>query len=241
MNTGLHSLPSETVEGCSDAALVEAAQLGDRCAFGVLVERHQHLIWTIAYCLTGSVTQSEEVSQETFCMAWSRLGELRNRQSFKGWLRKIAHNFSMRSHRNQGGQRFEKLAADEEAMASSGTSPLDNLIEREEARLVRWALQRIPDAYRVPLVLFYRQDKSVESVAAALDLSEGAVKLRLMRGRRLLRDEVIALMEPILARRRPTGQFTAAVLVAISGVAVGSAHAGPAVGPALAVGRSLCF
>lgn len=77
------------------------------------------------------------------------------------------------------------------------------------------ALAQLPEAYREPLVLYYRENRSVEHVAVALDLSEDAVKQRLARGRKLLQEQVLALVENALARTTPGKAFTLGVLAAL--------------------------
>ena len=73
----------------------------------------------------------------------------------------------------------------------------------------------IPELYRVPLVLFYREDQSIERVAEALKLSEDAVKQRLARGRKLLHKQVLAQVEATLQNTRPGKAFTGAVVAAL--------------------------
>lgn len=87
------------------------------------------------------------------------------------------------------------------------------------------SLERIPETYREPLILFYREQQSVESVAAELELSEDAVKQRLARGRRLLQEQVVAFVESTLQKSAPGPVFTLAVLGAISAVAPQTAKA----------------
>ena len=71
------------------------------------------------------------------------------------------------------------MEADEPAATTS--SPLQSVLEEEELALVWRALERIPETYREPLVLFYREEQSVDRVAEALELSADAVRQRLSR------------------------------------------------------------
>jgi len=93
-------------------------------------------------------------------------------------------------------------------------------LSREEEALVWKTLARIPESYREPLILFYREGQSVAEVASALDLSEDAAKQRLSRGRAMLRERMSGLVEEGLRRTRPGRSFTVAVL---SGLTAGSA------------------
>jgi hypothetical protein len=83
----------------------------------------------------------------------------------------------------------------------------------------------MPASYREPLVLFYREEKSVDQVAQQLDLSQDTVRQRLSRGRAMLREEVAVLVESTLSRTRPGTAFTVGVLVALPMVAASTSSA----------------
>src|SRR5262245_38749145 len=83
----------------TDAELVRAAQAGDRRAFERLVERHHGLVCAFACGLTASVSESEEVAQEAFMLAWRRLARLREPERFRSWILTITRNASRRAHR----------------------------------------------------------------------------------------------------------------------------------------------
>ena len=93
--------------------------------------------------------------------------------------------------------------------------PSEQAISREEEAILWRSLERIPELYREPLILFYREHQSIESVAAELELSEDAVKQRLSRGRKLLQEEVQAFVETALRRTAPGEAFSGAVLAAL--------------------------
>ena len=85
------------------------------------------------------------------------------------------------------------------------------ILAAEEAALVWQSLEKLPESYREPLILFYREHHSIARVAAALDLSEDTVKQRLSRSRGLLRDQVENLIDRSLGRTSPGVLFTTAV------------------------------
>src|SRR5262245_3914040 len=96
-----------------------------------------------------------------------------------------------------------------EQIPSTDPSPLDRAISREEERLVQRALARIPERYRMPLVLFYTQQQSLEEVAEMLGISLPAASKRLLRGRRMLHDQVVGA---ILGRIRPRKEMAAGIM-----------------------------
>jgi len=201
----------------TEADLINQAAAGDRQAFGLLVEQYQSLICSLAYSGTGDLARSQDLAQETFIAAWNQLASLRERTRFKAWLCGIARNLVNSSHRRDARQGpFTHLDEAHEVVASA-KDPLQSAVSREEAALVWQCLEQMPETYREPLILFYREQESVLRVAAALDLSEDAVRQRLSRGRSLLREKLVALVETTLARTRPGKAFTYGVLAALPG------------------------
>jgi RNA polymerase sigma factor (sigma-70 family) len=206
----------------SDTALVAGCRAGDREAFARLIERYQSLVCAVAYSCTGDLALSEDVGQEVFLVAWRSLGELRDPEKVRGWLAGIGRNVARNARRRA--RPWEPLERAGEVHASDRT-PLEHALAREEEMLLSRALAEVPEAYREPLVLFYREGQSVAQVAVALDLSEDAVKQRLARARAMLRAQVAAFVEGALARTRPGKAFTVAVLAALPAALPGSAAA----------------
>ena len=127
--------------------------------------------------------------------------------------------------------------ADEHDSPAAEALPSEQAISREEETILWRSLERIPELYREPLILYYREHQSIEHVAMALDLTEDAVKQRLARGRKLLQDEVQAFVEGALRRTAPGQAFSGAVLavlplaagpVATAGVGAGAKGAAAA-------------
>ncbi len=211
----------------NDAELVTETLAGNREAFSQIVVRYQSLICSLAYSATGSLGQSEDLAQETFIIAWRRLRLLREPAKLRGWLCGIARNRIRNTLRREG---REPLAASEpldtaDSAPACEPSPPDQAISREEEAILWRALEHIPQLYRDPLVLFYREHHSVERVAEDLELTEDAVKQRLSRGRKLLHEQVLAFVEGTLAKTNPGRAFTVGVLAALPLYATSAAAA----------------
>jgi RNA polymerase sigma factor (sigma-70 family) len=203
----------------NDEELVSESLSGNRDAFGQIVSRYQSLVCSLAYSATGNLSQSEDLAQETFITAWKRLADLREPAKLRAWLCGIARNLIHNTLRRQGREPAHNAESLEEASTSHSPEPLpvDQTISREEEAILWRSIESIPEIYREPLVLFYREQQSVETVARELDLSEDAVKQRLSRGRKLLHEQVLAFVEGALQRTRPDRMFTLAVLAALPG------------------------
>lgn len=205
-----------------DARLVQLGVNGDRDAFGRLVARYQSPVCALAYSACGNISQSEDLAQETFITAWRKLGDLKEPEKFKFWLFGIARNLINNTARKQTRNPLASASPlDEESTVPAPVpSPAGHAISKEEEEILWRSLEQIPETYREPLVLFYRQQQSIEQVAAAMEMSEEAARQRLSRGRKLLQEQVTAFVEGALARTNPGPAFTLAVTTSLPAVAV---------------------
>ena len=210
-----------------DRDLIAASLAGDRQAFGQIVERYQNLICSIAYSATGSLSQSEDLAQETFITAWKGLRDLREAAKLRAWLCGIARNLlnnSLRRGRRDAASVAEPLDTATDVV-SQRPVPVEEVISREEEAILWRSLERIPELYREPLILYYREQESISQVAEALELSEDAVKQRLSRGRKLLRDQVLEFVEGALKRSAPGKAFALGVMAALPAVTTSTSAA----------------
>lgn len=217
-----------TMNPTSDMDLVAQSLSGNREAFGQIVSRYQNLICSLAYSATGNLNQSEDLAQETFVTAWKCLAELREPPKLRSWLCGIARNLIHNALRRQGREpvhNAETLTAVDEAPAEERL-PVEHVISNEEQAILWRSLERIPELYREPLVLFYREHQSIEAVAQNLDLTEDAVKQRLSRGRKLLQEEIAAFVEGALRQTAPGRVFAGSVLSALPMPTMAAAGAG---------------
>ena len=202
----------------SDLELVDQWRSGNRDAFATVVEKYQNLVCSVAYAKTGSVAVSEELAQDAFLNAWRSIGELRDPTRLRQWLCGIVRNLARnRSRRNERDVMHAAESIEHSVVVDeSETDPQEQSMAREETDLLDRTMQGLPETYREPLVLFYREQQSVARVAELLDLSPDAVKQRLTRGRKLLREEIVAVVERGLSSSAPGVAFTAGVMAAVS-------------------------
>ncbi len=190
---------------------------GNRDAFGQIVSRYESLVCSLTYCATGNLGQSEDLAQETFITAWKHLGQLRERDKLRSWLCGIARNRINNFLRREGREPLHKAGLLDEVSESNSPEPLPDeyTISNEEQAILWRSLERIPEIYREPLVLFYREHQSIEAVAQDLELSEDAVKQRLSRGRKMLQEQVLAFVEGALEQTNPGKTFTLGVMATL--------------------------
>lgn len=208
---------------------------GERSAFAQIVARHQSLVCSVTYSVTGRLALSEELAQETFLVAWRQLPDLREPHRLRAWLAGIARHLAQDAMR-RGAHEAASLPLDAANDVPAPDARADERAERTQQEDLIWrALDRMPERYREPLVLFYREQQSVERVALALDISIENAKQRLSRGRKMLHDEVAAVVEGALTHSAPGTAFTAAVIAALPGIATTQSAQAAALGTAGAV------
>ncbi len=179
-----------------DAELVAASLDGDRGAFGILVDRWTPRVVALVRRMLGDVDEAEDVTQEAVLRAYLGLAALRRPTSFGGWLCGIALNVARMRVRQErvgrhsladvtGGSRVPLSL-----LASPDQSPERIAEAEEDLRAVRDALEILPAGQREVVLLHYVDGLSCEEIAALLGTTSGAVRVRLHRARRRLRERL---------------------------------------------------
>lgn len=202
---------SELTDATDSTVWTEVCQ-GDANAFEIAVRRHQSAVCAVAYSICGDRSASEDITQDAFWISWQQRNALEQRDRLRPWLCGIARNLARQSSR-------KRVAWPSDYHVEPATwdhAPEDDAISAEEDALVWQSLETIPETYREPLILFYREQQSMAEVASALDLSVDAVKQRMSRGRAMLREQVQDLVEGTLRRSRPGVALTVAIMAGLS-------------------------
>ena len=181
-----------------DMALVHACKRGEVSAFEELVRRHERKLFRIAQHVTQNREDAQDVVQEAFLRAFRNLGQFRENSQFSTWLTRIAINQALMKVRKL--RTKKEVALDQEFQTETGELALElsdwapNPEERYQASELREilikALQRLPSTLSLVFVLRDIEELSTEETSKALDISQVAVKARLMRARLQLRDQL---------------------------------------------------
>ena len=161
---------------------------GDPDAYAILVKRYERPIYNLMLRMTASSQDALDLSQTAFIKAYERLEQFKQGRRFFPWLYTIALNLARDFTRRRkidapGSRDWEEFAARAAVPANQESS----LIARATAIEVKEALHKISWEYREPLVLRFYENLSFKEVAAALDLSLSAAKMRVHRGLTMLR------------------------------------------------------
>jgi len=159
-----------------DETLVAAAQAGSTEAFSRLVERHQQALRAFLRRACGDWAQADDLAQETFLAAWSRIGRLKAGASVRAWLCGIGYNKHLTSIRSAGRERARASAYEADRDPTLDASAEDKLaLER--------AMAGLPAEQRACVALCLAADFSHAEAAEALDMPLGTVKSHVTRGR----------------------------------------------------------
>lgn len=182
-----------------DRAAVEAVKSGNTGAFRGLVDRHKSRVYGILLSLVGDGDVAEELAQETFVRAFTGIASFREDASFGTWLVQIAIH-GARDHRRRMSRlrRRQVVSLDalreakrydmEPADTRRSADPRTGVESREEAALVREAMEQLPPEYREVLILKHFDGWSFEQIAESTGDTVGTLKVRAHRARRMLRD-----------------------------------------------------
>lgn len=183
----------------NDEKLAALAAAGDAAAFEMLVSRHQARVYRLAWRLTQSEADAQDVLQETFLAAYRGLQSFRGASRFSTWLYRVAMNAALMHRRQQSRRRTEPLDAylprfDENGQHAAEPADLriasraDEILDQQQlAQRAREGLERLPDMYRDAFVLRDLQELSTDEVAELLGIDRAAVRQRVHRARLMLR------------------------------------------------------
>jgi RNA polymerase sigma-70 factor (ECF subfamily) len=178
------SLPEQTPAGSAERELVSRAQGGDSQAFEQLVERHRDHAYGLALRIVRAAADAEDVAQEAFVRAWLALPRFRGEAGFGTWLYRIVARRAFDRLEQLKKRRTRETTIEAAAESAAGG---DDGGSAARARRLEGLIAALSPTQRAVVTLFYYQDRSVEQVAAALEMPENTVKTHLSRARAALR------------------------------------------------------
>ena len=177
-----------------DAEIVARVKGGDTDAFEELVRRHGRRVYRSLLGVLGNVEEAEDALQDAFLKAFQHLPEFAGRARFSTWLVRIAINTGVQ--RLRGRRDFETLDDDTEfrprRIQAWQENPEDLYSREELRRLVEQEVMKLPAKYRVALMLRDLEELSTEQAANVLGLTIPGLKARVLRGRLMLRESMVA-------------------------------------------------
>jgi RNA polymerase sigma-70 factor (ECF subfamily) len=188
-------LADESTSDDPDAEVVAKVKAGDTDAFEELVRRHGRKIYRSLIGILGNAPEAEDALQDCFLKAFQNLSSFEGRARFSTWLVRIAINSGVQRLRAR--KDFDSI--DEEAddfrprrIQAWDANPEEAYSREELKRIVEQEVMKLPAKYRVALMLRDLEELSTEQAANALGLTIPGLKARVLRGRLMLRESMVA-------------------------------------------------
>ena len=193
---------STTYSSDPDVHLMLEVQKGDRAAFDVLMRKYYARILNFIYRFVGNREISEDLAQDVFLRVYKSASSYRPKSKFQTWLYTIAKNACLNEvRRNKGLFRSlgETLHPEDREFnprmaGQKSAAPDEDLIRAEKIRVIRVAIQQLPEKQRIAVILRRYEEFSYKDIASTLNISDKAVKSLLNRAKENLRMRLEALV-----------------------------------------------
>lgn len=184
---------------------------GEKQLFHELIRPCERGIYLLLVSLLKNDADAEDAAQETVIKVYQNLHRFRGDAQFRTWVLSIARNEGLGRLRKQSVRKEESLdaAADDQTgdftpaiLTSWREIPVEALEQKELGELLRQAIDGLPEIYRNIVILRDVEEMDIRETAAALGVSEGAVKVRLHRARAMLQQELAPKLKAFAPKRK---------------------------------------
>lgn len=160
---------------------------GDSNAFAYLVDNYKNMVYSLAYKMTRSKEEAEEVSQDTFIKAYKNLKNFKGDAKFSTWLYRIAYHTTLDNVKKNKKQ-HNNVAINEVNynQITSLETVLDSIERKERAKIMDKCLSKLPEDERAIIWMFYYDELSLKEILEVTRFSESNLKVKLHRARKKL-------------------------------------------------------
>jgi RNA polymerase sigma-70 factor, ECF subfamily len=199
LNAPAHLQDSFDGDLVDESTLVQRAQAGDQKAFSILLRPYVRLSYHVALRITGNREDAEDASQQSLLKAFTHIGQFQGDSQFSTWLTRIAINEALMKLRKRRSEKvwlapMEESEEDQNPIdmlaASDDMEPEALFFKWENQRRVRTSIQSLRGVTRAVVWMLVMQERKIKETARSLQLSESAVKSRIMRARQQLRESL---------------------------------------------------
>jgi RNA polymerase sigma-70 factor, ECF subfamily len=181
----------------ADVALIAACQQGDTRAIRETFEMYKDRVYALCRHMAGNAEDAEDLTQEVFVSAFQHLNNFRAESAFGTWLYRIATNHCLNRLRKKRPEihSFDAMAEVDIAPPAPGPSPEDMVVRKEMNRRMELAVAALPENLRAVFVLGTLEGMRYKEISEICECSEEAVKMRIHRARKQVRDKLKNYLE----------------------------------------------
>ncbi|MEN6308891.1 MAG: sigma-70 family RNA polymerase sigma factor [Anaerohalosphaeraceae bacterium] len=162
----------------SDQSLTARSRLGDKAAYEQLVLRHYRNLLGLCYAMLMNFNDAQDVCQETFLRGFEKLRDLRDDSLFANWITQIARRLCVDILRQRKKKQIVSTLNEQPCPSAGDYSDLTT------------AIARLPDDYRIPLVMYYLDGHDERAIASHLGTSQSTVCRRIQAAKQLLHERL---------------------------------------------------
>jgi len=183
----------------NDHAAIQAVLAGDKEAYGALVVRHSHLLFRVAYRITGNEADADDVVQEAFLRGYRKLEGFESRANFGTWIYRIAVHCALDKVKHRRGDETSRVGdsndpeLDQLQVADQAAGPDRILLSGEIGSMQEAALHSLTVTERTAFVLRHMEDRTTAEIGAALGIEPNAAKQAVFRAVQKLRRRLAPL------------------------------------------------
>jgi RNA polymerase sigma factor (sigma-70 family) len=182
------------VDNYTDQQIINNILAGNSAAYSILVTRYKNMVFTLVYNILLNREDSEEIAQDVFVKAYSKLADFKGQSLFSTWLYRIAVNASLNK------KKIKNIIVQgiEDSVEIDELYNVQNLLEQYEAndrkKFIQLAVQQLKDNERVCVILFYLHELSVNEIHKLTGISLPNIKVLLYRARKNLYNQLQQLL-----------------------------------------------
>ena len=165
-----------------DPYLARLAQNGHRESFRIIADRWYPAIYRFAYGYFGNRADASEIAQKTMIKVHQNIQTLKEVDSFKSWIYRIANNLCLDEKKRAGRRKSEPLTLVSKDEQLSENSPVHDLEIKELNRIIQQALNELPEDLRSVVILKQFEEMTFSEIAGILEVPEGTAKTRMYKG-----------------------------------------------------------
>lgn len=177
--------------GDPDIELLDKIVAGDTSAYSDLIDRYKRYVFSICLRIIISRGEAEEAAQDAFIKAFHGLRNFNRDSKFSTWLYRIAFNTAISYKRRLRQDHFDIATT----VISTGAESESSIEKSDKKRFVHAALEKLSEADRSVLSLFYLQEFSLEEIAEITGTPSNTIKVRIHRARQRMADELTTILK----------------------------------------------
>ncbi len=178
----------------SDFKIINLVKQGDVSAYATLVNKYQHMVYTLALSITKNREDAEEVAQDAFVKAYTKIESFKGKSKFSTWLYQIVYRTALSKTRLKKHTMQSLDEGPEDRVMQLSSFEVDRLERLDKKKLLKMAINQLKEDEGFLLILYYYQELSIEEIALLADYSESNVKVKLFRARKNLHDQLQKIM-----------------------------------------------